>query len=103
MVWTRCPGPPQRCRRRIKFQYVSLESVIALIALGIGRARALDEEIAAIEKRIDASPEKTAADWTMLARGLGVEASRATTNEEFAVQLEDAMRVRGPRLIEVVL
>ncbi len=28
----------------------------------------LDEEIAAIEKRIEATPEKTAADWTMLAR-----------------------------------
>lgn len=42
-------------------------------------------------------------DWCLLARGLGVEATRATTSEEFTAQFADAMKTRGPRLIEVVL
>jgi len=42
-------------------------------------------------------------DWCLLARGMGVEASRATTTEEFHAQFADAMKTRGPRLIEVVL
>jgi acetolactate synthase-1/2/3 large subunit len=41
--------------------------------------------------------------WVSLANGMGVEASRATSNGEFAAQLESAMGQRGPRLIEVVL
>ena len=42
-------------------------------------------------------------DWVQLASGMGVEASRAETVEEFASQLDRAMKQRGPRLIEVVL
>ncbi len=42
-------------------------------------------------------------DWVKLASGMGVEASRATTIEDFDAQFESAMRGRGPRLIEVVL
>jgi len=42
-------------------------------------------------------------DWVKLGSGMGVESSRADTTEEFARQLESAMRNRGPRLIEVVL
>ena len=42
-------------------------------------------------------------DWCLLARGMGVEATRATTTDEFRVQFGDAMSTRGPRLIEVVL
>jgi acetolactate synthase-1/2/3 large subunit len=42
-------------------------------------------------------------DWVRLASGMGVEASRAETVEEFASQLDSAMKQRGPRLIEVVL
>ncbi len=42
-------------------------------------------------------------DWCLLARGMGVEASKATTTDEFAAQFADAMKSRGPRLIEVVL
>ena len=41
--------------------------------------------------------------WVSLANGMGVEASRATSNAEFAAQFESAMRERGPRLIEVLL
>lgn len=44
-----------------------------------------------------------AIDWCKLARGMGVEASTATTVAEFESQFEDAMRSRGPRLIEVVV
>ncbi|KPF96734.1 decarboxylase [Rhodopseudomonas sp. AAP120] len=41
--------------------------------------------------------------WTKIAEGLGVEASRATTAEEFAVQYASAMNQRGPRLIEALI
>jgi acetolactate synthase-1/2/3 large subunit len=41
--------------------------------------------------------------WMQIASGLGVEASRATTAEEFAAQYESAMKQRGPRLIEVMI
>ena len=42
-------------------------------------------------------------DWVALARGLGVEGSRALDLEEFSVQLKHALAHRGPRLIELVL
>jgi len=42
-------------------------------------------------------------DFCRLAEGMGVAASRATTAEAFGDQFGDAVRGRGPRLIEVVL
>jgi acetolactate synthase-1/2/3 large subunit len=42
-------------------------------------------------------------DWVKLASGMGIEASRATSVEEFAVQFEGAMQQRSARLIEVIL
>jgi len=42
-------------------------------------------------------------DWTQLAEGMGVEASRATTVAEFDAQMDSAMKQRGPRLIEAVI
>jgi acetolactate synthase-1/2/3 large subunit len=39
-------------------------------------------------------------DWVSLAAGMGVAATRATSAEEFAGQFRDAVRERGPRLIE---
>lgn len=42
-------------------------------------------------------------DWVALARGHGVEATRAATTGEFVAQFGAAMRERGPRLIEAVL
>ena len=42
-------------------------------------------------------------DWVSIARGLGVEASRAATPAEFDDQLASGLADRGPRLIEVVL
>jgi acetolactate synthase I/II/III large subunit len=41
--------------------------------------------------------------WVSLAAGMGVEASRATTAEEFADQFASAMKGKGPRLIEAVI
>jgi acetolactate synthase-1/2/3 large subunit len=42
-------------------------------------------------------------DWVKLASGMGVEASRATSVEDFATQFASAMKHRGPRLIEVIV
>jgi len=42
-------------------------------------------------------------DFVKLAEGMGVAASRATTAEEFDAQFADAVKQRGPRLIEVVI
>jgi acetolactate synthase-1/2/3 large subunit len=42
-------------------------------------------------------------DFTALARGLGVEAERATTAEDFTAALERALADDGPRLVEAIL
>jgi acetolactate synthase I/II/III large subunit len=42
-------------------------------------------------------------DFCKLAEGMGVAASRATTAEEFSTQFADAVKQKGPRLIEVIL
>jgi acetolactate synthase-1/2/3 large subunit len=42
-------------------------------------------------------------DFVKLAAGMGVEASRARTLEDFDAQFASAMDQTGPRLIEVVL
>ena len=42
-------------------------------------------------------------DWLSIARGSGVEAGRATTLDEFAIQLRRGLASRAPYLIEVVL
>ena len=42
-------------------------------------------------------------DWVALARGMGVEAERAKDCAQFARAFEDAMKHKGPRLIEAVL
>ena len=41
--------------------------------------------------------------WVKIAEGLGVEASRAVTAEDFASQYNSAMKQRGPRLIEAMI
>jgi acetolactate synthase-1/2/3 large subunit len=41
--------------------------------------------------------------WTRIAQGFGVEASRAETAEEFVAQYQSAMKQRGPRLIEAMI
>jgi acetolactate synthase-1/2/3 large subunit len=42
-------------------------------------------------------------DFVKMSEGMGVEASRATTADEFIEQFGRAMRTRGPRLIEAVI
>jgi len=42
-------------------------------------------------------------DWVKLAEGLGVEAARAETTEQFADLFASAMKTHGPRLIEAVI
>jgi acetolactate synthase-1/2/3 large subunit len=42
-------------------------------------------------------------DWVKLSEGCGVPATRATTAREFSQQFRDAVKERGPRLIEALL
>lgn len=42
-------------------------------------------------------------DWVLLAKGMGVEASRAETAEDFRKEFTAAMRGRGPRVIEAII
>lgn len=42
-------------------------------------------------------------DWTSIARGMGMQADRATSAEAFHQLLEAAMNQRGPRLIEAII
>jgi len=41
--------------------------------------------------------------WAQIAQGFGVEATRATTSEDFIAQYSSAMNQRGPRLIEALI
>jgi acetolactate synthase-1/2/3 large subunit len=47
--------------------------------------------------------DRPALDWLALARGLGVEAGRAATLDELAVQMKQALARRGPYLIELAM
>jgi len=46
---------------------------------------------------------RPALDWVQLAAGMGVAATRAHTGADFEAQFRDAMKERGPRLIEAVI
>jgi acetolactate synthase-1/2/3 large subunit len=47
--------------------------------------------------------DNPALDWVSLAKGMGVPARSVTTAEDFSSALSDAVREKGPRLIEVVM
>jgi acetolactate synthase-1/2/3 large subunit len=47
--------------------------------------------------------DEPALDWIAMARGMGVEAGRAATVEEFVRLFDGALSRRGPFLIEAVL
>lgn len=47
--------------------------------------------------------DEPALDWVLMARGMGVEAARATTAEEFADLFKAALNRKGPFLIEAVI
>jgi acetolactate synthase-1/2/3 large subunit len=42
-------------------------------------------------------------DFVAMAQGMGVQATRASTLEEFNTQLDDALHARGPRLIDAIV
>jgi acetolactate synthase-1/2/3 large subunit len=42
-------------------------------------------------------------DWVQLARGMGVDAARATTADEFSRALAQGLNEQGPYLVEAVL
>jgi acetolactate synthase I/II/III large subunit len=47
--------------------------------------------------------DQPALQWTHLATGMGVEAARATTADEFCHSLRAALSRKGPFLIEAVI
>jgi len=47
--------------------------------------------------------DEPALDWVSMARGMGVEAGRAETVEDFIRLFDGALRQRGPFLIEAVV
>jgi len=46
---------------------------------------------------------RPAINWVKMAESMGVEASRATTAQEFNIQFENAVKGTGPKLIEAVI
>jgi acetolactate synthase-1/2/3 large subunit len=47
--------------------------------------------------------DRPALDWVSIARGMGVEAGRATTMDEFNRLLAIGLSVQGPYLIDLLL
>ncbi len=83
---------------------------VTIVILANRRYRILDIEMrrtgaGAIGRRAGEMIDLTnpCADWVRLAEGLGVEATRAETADEFIREFTAAMRERGPRLIEASL
>jgi acetolactate synthase-1/2/3 large subunit len=83
---------------------------VAIVILANRRYRILDIEMrrtgaGAVGPRADEmiALEHPEPDWVKLAEGLGVQAARAATADEFIEQFAAAMREPGPRLIEAVL
>jgi acetolactate synthase-1/2/3 large subunit len=72
----------------------------AILNIELGRVGAVGSGPVAMSMLDLHDPELN---WTKIAAGLGVEASRATTCEEFAAQYSSALKHRGPRLIEAMI
>jgi acetolactate synthase I/II/III large subunit len=72
----------------------------AILAMELSRVGAADAGEAA-RSLLDLS--RPPLDFTALAAGMGVPASRATTAEEFAAQLSKALAEPGPHLIEALI
>ena len=70
-----------------------------LASVGQGRLKVASGPKAASMLRID-EPDM---DFVALARGMGVQAERATTAEEFKRLFAEAMSSRGPRLIDALV
>jgi acetolactate synthase-1/2/3 large subunit len=69
----------------------------AVLHFEMARVRA-GEETERLRSLLDL--DRPGIDWVQLAQAQGVPASRATTAEEFHQQLQAALAVKGPRLIE---
>jgi acetolactate synthase-1/2/3 large subunit len=83
---------------------------ITIVILANRRYRILDIEMqrtgaGAVGPRAEEMIDLTdpAPDWIKLSHGLGVEAARATTADEFIREFGVAMQERGPKLIEAVI
>ncbi|MGD0774478.1 MAG: acetolactate synthase large subunit [Candidatus Solibacter sp.] len=83
---------------------------VTVVILANRRYRILDIEMrrtgaGTVGPRADEMIDLThpAPDWIKLAEGLGVQAARAATGDEFIREFDAAMREPGPRLIEAVL
>ncbi len=83
---------------------------VTVVILANRRYRILDVEMARtgsgpVGPRADEMLDLTrpAPDWVRLSEGFGVGAARVATADEFVAEFRDAMRQRGPRLIEAVL
>jgi len=83
---------------------------VTIVILANRRYRILDVEMKrtgarAVGPRADEMLDLTRPepDWVKLSEGLGVQAVRATTADEFIREFSAAMREPGPRLIEAVL
>jgi len=72
----------------------------AILNIELGRVGAVSSGPVALSMLDLRNPDMN---WTKIAEGLGVEASRATTCEEFASQYASALAQRGPRLIEAMI
>ena len=93
-----CDKRAQRSEGLIIYDYQrwrALESVFELgrVGAGVGGPKALS--------MLDIGNPNL--NWVSLAEGMGVEATAARTAEEFNVQLESALAIKGPRLIEAIL
>jgi acetolactate synthase-1/2/3 large subunit len=72
----------------------------AILQIELGRVGAMNAGPKALSMFDLANPDL---DFVKLAEGMGVEASRAETAEDFEAQFASAMAGKGPRLIEAVI
>ncbi|MDU9027486.1 acetolactate synthase large subunit [Pseudomonas mediterranea] len=72
----------------------------AILNVELQRVGAIDAGQTALSMLDLHNPELN---WMKIAQGLGVEATQATTAEEFYQQYQSAMAGRGPRLIEALI
>jgi acetolactate synthase-1/2/3 large subunit len=72
----------------------------AILQIELGRVGAMNAGPRALSMFDLTGPDL---DFVKLAEGMGVEASRAETAEDFEAQFASAMAGKGPRLIEAVL
>ena len=101
-------APPIRCRRcgpwpaksSTSYTVIYANRSYAILNIELQRVGAIGAGPKALSMLDLHNPE---INWTSIATGLGVEASRAETAEQFNEQYASAMKQRGPRLIEAMI